>query len=136
MKRRGGFQPVCAAAGLAPGDARRCELAGREILVCNVAGQLHAVSARCSHAAWALGGDDLAGFRLTCSLHGACFDVRDGSVVAGPAAKPLDRYPVRVREGWIEVRIRGEEPVAEGAFDDAECNAGSETGGPGAGRVP
>ena len=113
MRRSGGFQPVCAAADLAPGAAHRCELAGREILVCNVAGQLHAVSARCSHAAWALGCEGLAGFRLTCSLHGACFDVRDGTVVAGPARKPLDRYPVRVREGWIEVRIGGEGPAAE-----------------------
>jgi 3-phenylpropionate/trans-cinnamate dioxygenase ferredoxin subunit len=112
---------VCEATSLAPGGVVRCELAGREILVCNVAGELHAVSGRCSHAAWSLGPEDLAGFRLTCSLHGARFDVRDGSVLTGPARKPLDRYPVRIRDGRVEVEIPLEPP---------------KTGGDGRRRVP
>lgn len=38
-----------------------------------------------------------------CPCHGGIFD-RDGSVSAGPPPRPLDRAPVRVREGRVEIR--------------------------------
>lgn len=90
---------------LAEGGMLPVEIDGREIAVCRVAGVLHAVSLRCTHAAWAMRDQPLDGFELVCSLHGARFDVRDGSPTAGPARGPLDRWPVRVRDGRIEVAL-------------------------------
>lgn len=38
-----------------------------------------------------------------CPCHGGVFS-RDGSVAAGPPPKPLTRYPVRVRNGQVEIQ--------------------------------
>jgi menaquinol-cytochrome c reductase iron-sulfur subunit len=38
-----------------------------------------------------------------CPCHGGIFD-RQGDVTAGPPPRPLDRTPVRVRDGRVEVR--------------------------------
>jgi menaquinol-cytochrome c reductase iron-sulfur subunit len=37
-----------------------------------------------------------------CPCHGGVYN-GDGSVAAGPPPKPLPRYPVRVREGQVEI---------------------------------
>lgn len=41
-----------------------------------------------------------------CPCHGGTFH-RDGGVAAGPPPRPLDRLPVRVRNGRVEVRTVG-----------------------------
>ncbi len=38
-----------------------------------------------------------------CPCHGGVY-YRDGAVAAGPPPKPLTRYPVRVRDGQVEIR--------------------------------
>jgi menaquinol-cytochrome c reductase iron-sulfur subunit len=38
-----------------------------------------------------------------CPCHGGVFN-RDGSVAAGPPPRPLTRYPVRVRDGEVEIQ--------------------------------
>jgi len=99
------FVDVGASDEVPPGRQRAVEAAGRQLLVCNVGGELYAVSNRCTHAAWPMDGDRLDGWEIVCGLHGARFDVRDGSPTAGPARKPLACYPLRVRDGRIEVRV-------------------------------
>ena len=37
-----------------------------------------------------------------CPCHGGVYN-GDGSVAAGPPPKPLPRYPVRVRDGRVEI---------------------------------
>jgi menaquinol-cytochrome c reductase iron-sulfur subunit len=38
-----------------------------------------------------------------CPCHGGVYDL-DGAVAAGPPPKPLPTYPVRVRDGQVEIR--------------------------------
>jgi len=38
-----------------------------------------------------------------CPCHGGIFD-REGHVTAGPPPRPLDRTPVRIRDGRVQVR--------------------------------
>jgi menaquinol-cytochrome c reductase iron-sulfur subunit len=38
-----------------------------------------------------------------CPCHGGVFN-RDGSVAAGPPPRPLTRYPIRVRNGQVEIQ--------------------------------
>ncbi|MCC7107498.1 MAG: Rieske 2Fe-2S domain-containing protein [Chloroflexi bacterium] len=65
-----------------------------------------ALSGICVHA-----GGPLAAGRLVsdecveCPWHGSVFNMRDGSVVHGPAATPAPAYQVRVRAGNVEVRL-------------------------------
>ena len=69
---------------------------GREILLCHTAGGLYAVDNLCSHAAARLCDGKLKGNRILCPLHGAAFDVRDGSVLSRPASVALGVYPVKL----------------------------------------
>lgn len=55
------------------------------IVVCRVAGELYAIEDNCSHADTPLSEGRLRGANLVCPLHGASFDVRDGSHSGPPA---------------------------------------------------
>ncbi len=37
-----------------------------------------------------------------CPCHGGVF-YKDGRVASGPPPRPLTRYPVRIRDGWVEI---------------------------------
>lgn len=39
-----------------------------------------------------------------CPCHNGIFD-REGNVVSGPPPRPLDRYPVKVQEGELQIRV-------------------------------
>jgi 3-phenylpropionate/trans-cinnamate dioxygenase ferredoxin subunit len=47
----------------------------------------------------------LRGTRLTCPLHGASFDVRDGRILGAPAGRPLATHALRTVGGVIEVAL-------------------------------
>jgi len=56
---------------------------------------------RCTHAGCSFvddGGEVADGTVLVCACHGSEFDLRDGSVLEGPATEPLVVIPV-MREG-------------------------------------
>jgi nitrite reductase/ring-hydroxylating ferredoxin subunit len=59
---------------------------GVSVLICRSAGQLYAVENRCSHNQSALEGGKVRGHALFCPVHGARFDLRDGST-AGALTK-------------------------------------------------
>jgi nitrite reductase/ring-hydroxylating ferredoxin subunit len=78
------------------GQAGVVEVAGETVAVFNVAGSYYAVQGRCSHAGGPLSEGRLEGAIVACPWHGACFDLRDGSVQRGPARQALRVYPVTV----------------------------------------
>ena len=73
----------------------------RPILVLAQAdGSYLALSSECTHLKCTV---ELEGDRIQCPCHGSAFD-RDGRVLAGPAERPLNRYPSRLREdGVLEI---------------------------------
>ena len=88
-----------------PGSAIRVEAGGREIVLCNVGGELYAVDEYCSHAEGSLSEGYFEGYEVECPVHGARFDVRTGGVTAEPAVVPVDAFPVRVVGDDIEVDV-------------------------------
>ena len=80
------------------------DVEGRQVLLHRNNGQVHALDNICSHAGGVLSRGQIAGCAVTCPLHGARFDLRNGHVVRGPAHHPQPVLPTRVRNGWIEVR--------------------------------
>ncbi len=89
---------------LAEGTAGGVEVDGRQVLLHRAGGEICALDNVCSHAGGLLSRGEVSGSIVTCPLHGARFDLRDGHVVRGPAHHPQPVLPTRVRNGWIEVR--------------------------------
>jgi nitrite reductase/ring-hydroxylating ferredoxin subunit len=81
---------------------------GAPILLYRSYEQIHAMSARCTHAGGPLDEGAVDDFACTvqCPWHQSLFRLLDGSVVHGPASIPEPAYDVRVEAGRIEVRRR------------------------------
>lgn len=61
-----------------PGGMLHVEVDGREFLMANVSGEIYAMDDRCGHMNAPLSMVQLEMSVVTCPLHGARFDVRDG----------------------------------------------------------
>jgi nitrite reductase/ring-hydroxylating ferredoxin subunit len=80
---------------LANGKFRCFENIGTHgVVVCRINGELHAVEDNCSHRDAKLSEGRLRGTLLTCPLHGAQFDVRDGTHQGAPAVVGIATYIV------------------------------------------
>lgn len=87
---------ACKVNDLRDGETRRIEHEPA-IALYKANGKLYATADRCTHAEWSLGEDgDLDGFEITCTLHMARFDIRDGRALSLPACRALRTFPVEV----------------------------------------
>src|SRR5512142_1307926 len=81
---------------LTPGQTRSVRLGDENVAVYNVDGVFYATQEECTHAGGPLSEGDLDGRLITCPLHGSRFDVSNGTLVRGPAKRPLKTYRVVV----------------------------------------
>jgi nitrite reductase/ring-hydroxylating ferredoxin subunit len=88
------------------GSMRAVQVGNRELVICHTRdGEVFALDNICTHAFTRMSEGRLRGDRLICPLHGASFDVRNGSVLAGPATQPLRSHEARIAAGIVEVKI-------------------------------
>lgn len=66
-----------------------------------VTGEFRAFSAVCPHVGCLL--DKVANGAIECPCHGSSFRISDGSVLTGPATRPLTPVPVTVTNGAITI---------------------------------
>lgn len=66
---------------------------------------IHAIHNRCSHRGCLLSDGDAEGHVVTCACHGSQFDVRDGSIVRGPATAGQPAFETRERDGKVEIKL-------------------------------
>ncbi|MDQ7008280.1 MAG: non-heme iron oxygenase ferredoxin subunit [Acidobacteriota bacterium] len=100
------YHKVASLDRLPPGEKLGVEVEGHEIFLCNVDGTIHALEDCCPHQGARL--SDVGHLRpgqVLCVLHGACFDLGSGALLAPPAARDIHRYPVRVEGGAIYVEV-------------------------------
>lgn len=67
---------------------------------------IHAIHNRCTHRGCLLTDGEVEGHVVTCSCHGSRFDVRDGSVLRGPATVGAPVFDTRESENKVEIRLR------------------------------
>lgn len=81
------------------------EIDNLPIVVFKIADGIFAIADTCSHDDAPLGDGHLQGHEISCPRHGARFDVRTGKALSLPAVVDIPAYPVRIREGQIEIGI-------------------------------
>jgi nitrite reductase/ring-hydroxylating ferredoxin subunit/uncharacterized membrane protein len=93
--------------GLAEGRLVQAPANGVNVLLVRQHGELHAMHDRCSHRGCSLSEGKLGDGTITCGCHASMFRL-DGSLVRGPATSPQPSLEVRLRDGSVEVRRRGD----------------------------
>lgn len=97
--------PVAPLADLPPGTGKAFSVAGRLLALFNVEGRLYAVDNVCPHDGAPLADGTVMGTTLTCPWHSAEFDITSGKVLSPPAVEDIQRFPVFVNDGMIEVEL-------------------------------
>lgn len=99
------YRRLFASSELEPNTSRATELEGLKLLICNAGGEFYTVVNQCTHQASPLEGGRIRNCFISCPLHGARFNLRDGSTTGQLTTTPLTTYPTRVADGYIEVAI-------------------------------
>lgn len=98
------YVDVCAVEDIPSGKHRAFTVDGMSVLIFRINTEVYALENRCTHLDFPLEGGRQVGMNIICRKHGARFDICTGKAVTGPAVDPLRRFPVRVREGRIEIQ--------------------------------
>ncbi len=107
-----GFIRVADISEIETGKTKKVRVGDIEVLLVNVEGNFYAIDTLCTHYGGDLSEGKLEGNILTCPVHGAKFDVRDGKVFS-PPSEPLDRpdienltsYPLRIENRDIFIKV-------------------------------
>jgi 3-phenylpropionate/trans-cinnamate dioxygenase ferredoxin subunit len=89
---------------LASGEHVVVEVDGVEVAVFNVNGEYYAIEDVCTHDGAEIASGELDGDEIVCPRHGSRFCIRNGRVLTPPAYEDLPCFPVRVKDGVIQVR--------------------------------
>ena len=103
------FTTVAAARDIAEKSFSTFAVAGMDIVICRLRDDYYAIENRCSHALAFFDNGRLHGYRIICPLHGASFDVRNGSCTGAPASRPIRSFPLRIVDGMIEVDLSSQD---------------------------
>jgi 3-phenylpropionate/trans-cinnamate dioxygenase ferredoxin subunit len=99
-----GWITVAREGEFAPGQWRRVDADGAQIVVFNLGGRYFAIEDVCTHDGGQLTGGVVEGEEIVCPRHGARFSIRTGAALTAPAYEPTATFPVRVENGEIQVR--------------------------------
>jgi 3-phenylpropionate/trans-cinnamate dioxygenase ferredoxin subunit len=83
------------------GKVHGLEVEGRQVILVNRDGGLHALDGICTHQYAELKRGFLTGDAVRCPLHLSQFDLATGEAINPPAEEPLGTYPVEVEDGAV-----------------------------------
>lgn len=105
------LQRACSTDDLAPGSAKRVELAdanGRSTPVAVVRdsdGSWHAIGDTCTHGHYSLSEGYVEDGTIECWKHGAPFDLNTGRALALPATQPVPVYAIDIKGSDVLVDV-------------------------------
>jgi nitrite reductase/ring-hydroxylating ferredoxin subunit/uncharacterized membrane protein len=99
------FTDITAVDDLPEGRMTHFDVDGEAVVVVSDEDGVHAFGGICSHYGCGLWEGELDDHTVTCQCHGSQFDIRDGSVLHGPATAPVPAYEVRTQDGRLQVRM-------------------------------
>lgn len=107
------FREVCKECDIGDRGVACVTVEGKRVVLIRVEEHVFAMSGVCSHEQAYLDEGMLDGYVLYCPLHYSAFDVRSGKVLAPPADRDLECFPVKVHEGGVYIDIDREDSYSE-----------------------
>lgn len=101
------FTRVALVSDVAPGTSKLVTVNGKEILLCNSKDKITAVINKCSHADEKLECGRIRNGWISCPVHGARFNLETGQAMNHPATLPIQTFPTRIVDDWVEVQVGG-----------------------------
>ncbi len=97
---------VCTTSQLLPGEKAVVWDGDTAIVVINLDGMYYALEDRCTHDEFELSSGDVDASEgsITCVLHGARFDIRNGHALCAPAYEPVAKFPVKIEDDAVWTR--------------------------------
>lgn len=106
------WQAIATVAALQESRKLVCRLDdGLELLLLRVGEDIVALHNYCSHLGKPLDKGRVMAGQISCPFHGACFDLKTGAALSGPAVQPLHRFAVKVEGEQILVDL-GRRPAS------------------------
>jgi len=90
---------------LVDGMIRPIRVAGKKLIVVRQGDQVFALVDQCSHENYPLAEGFVQAGKISCSLHGAAFDLASGAALSMPAVESIAVYPVRIEDGMVLIEI-------------------------------
>jgi NADPH-dependent 2,4-dienoyl-CoA reductase/sulfur reductase-like enzyme/nitrite reductase/ring-hydroxylating ferredoxin subunit len=91
------------ASDVTEGKPVRGHFAGEPVMLVRVGREVHAIGANCTHYGGPLNEGLVVGHTVRCPWHHACFDVRNGSALGGPALNDVACYDVREERKLVKL---------------------------------
>ena len=82
------------------------EIDDEYIIIINIDGNYLAIADLCSHDNGPLDDGEVEGHCIICPRHGARFDLKTGDAVTLPAVHGIPSFPVRIKDGNIEIGLK------------------------------
>ena len=86
------------------GGMRSWAVGGVQVVTIDDGARIYAAANRCSHRGGPLSQGKREGYCVTCPWHESTFDIRDGSVIEGPATVAQPTYEVQVEADVLALR--------------------------------
>jgi naphthalene 1,2-dioxygenase system ferredoxin subunit len=100
-----GWAKAAERSALAEGEVIGVVIAGHEIALYDIEGQVFATDDICTHAYAKLSDGWFDRGEIECPLHAGRFDARTGKATAPPCVDDIKTYPARVVGGEIQVKL-------------------------------
>ncbi len=99
------FYRIASVNDVPDGERLFFELEGQRVVLFAINGEFLATGDVCTHDGGPVGEGELVGEEIICPRHGARFNIKTGKVISMPAVSDIPVYPVKIREGYIEVGV-------------------------------
>lgn len=86
-------------------DVIAVQVAGKEVALYGVDGDVYATDNICTHGHARLCDGFLEGTEIECPLHQGKFDVRTGKAMCAPLTEDIRSYPVKIENGRVFVDL-------------------------------
>ena len=96
---------VCAIDEQPDDDVKGVQVAGQDIALYHVEGEVFATEGACSHGNAKLCEGYLEGHEIECPLHQGRFDIRSGKAMCAPLTADIQIYLVKKEDGRVLLKV-------------------------------